>query len=211
MKTMVEFYSGSGRMAEAFRKKGWKAFTIDNKYAANLKADVLALTRQDIIDLCGGEPDALWFGTPCEGFSVAVIGRNWEYSGLDPKPKSESARRSMQLAMKCLEIKSWFPNAVWGVENPRGMLRMMPFMKNLPRRTVTYCQFGERRMKPTDIWTNLVGWNTPPPCKNGATCHDAAPRGSRTGTQGLKNAYERSAYPTQFCDSFVDAVTRGIA
>lgn len=30
----------------------------------------------------------------------------------------------------------------------------MEWMRSLPRYTVTYCQYGDNRMKPTDIWTN---------------------------------------------------------
>ena len=51
-------------------------------------------------------------------------------------------------------------------------------------------------MKPTDIWTNL-NWTPREMCKNGnKDCHhQPAPRGSSTGTQGLKGAYERSMIP----------------
>ena len=39
------------------------------------------------------------------------------------------------------------------IENPRGGMRKMEWMKGLPRYTVTYCEYGDNRMKPTDIWT----------------------------------------------------------
>lgn len=217
---MIEFFSGSGRMAHAFKDKDFFTITVDSKFYPeywsrenyeHYEKDILVLTKQDVLDMtCGREPDVMWFGTPCEGFSVAVIGRNWDVSSGKPEPKTDSARRSMELAQKCIEIISWFPNAKWGIENPRGMLRKMPFMAGLPRRTVTYCQFGERRMKPTDIWSNVKGWVTTEPCKAGDNCHEAAPRGSRTGTQGLKNAYERSAYPYAFCESFANAATKEV-
>ena len=71
----------------------------------------------------------------------------------------------------------------------------MPFMADLPRHTVTYCQYGDSRMKPTDIWTNAYWWQPKPMCKNGAPCHEAAPRGSKTGTQGLCNSVERGRIP----------------
>jgi hypothetical protein len=66
-------------------------------------------------------------------------------------------------------------------------------------------------MKPTDIWTNflssndlfgdskLQGWLPKPICKNGDSCHVSAPRGSQTGTQGLKGNYNRSKVPYQLC------------
>lgn len=79
------------------------------------------------------------------------------------------------------------------------MLRKMPIMADLPRQGVTYCQYGDTRMKPTDIWTNSTKWIPRPMCKNGDPCHVAAPRGSKTGTQGLKGAYERSKIPEELC------------
>ena len=76
-------------------------------------------------------------------------------------------------------------------------------MLELPyRNTVTYCQYGDTRMKPTDIWSNTQ-WVSKPICKNGAPCHVRAPRGAKTGTQGLDGAIERSRIPKQFCEAIV--------
>lgn len=91
----------------------------------------------------------------------------------------------------------------WFIENPRGGMRKMNFMKDLPRYTVTYCQYGDTRMKPTDIWTNHPNPKFKPMCKNGSPCHVAAPRGSRTGTQGLKNSLIRSIIPNELCNHIV--------
>lgn len=55
----------------------------------------------------------------------------------------------------------------------------------------------KERCKPTDIWTNNHSWNPRPICKNGDKCHISAPRGSKTGTQGLKNAKDRGVIPEQ--------------
>ena len=82
------------------------------------------------------------------------------------------------------------------IENPRGKLRKQEMMSQLPiRHTVTYCQYGDFRMKPTDIWTNNLSWNPRPVCKNGDSCHIAAPRGSRTGTQSSMSYEEKSRVP----------------
>ena len=70
---------------------------------------------------------------------------------------------------------------------------------NLMMQTVTYCQYGDSRMKPTDIWTNNDNWIPREMCKNGQPCHISAPRGSNTGTQGLRNNYERSKIPKELC------------
>ena len=79
----------------------------------------------------------------------------------------------------------------------------MDFMQSLPRYTVTYCQYGDFRQKPTDIWTNHPYPMLKPPCKRGASCHESAPRGSRTGTQKLNCSKDRSRIPDLFCDHIV--------
>lgn len=76
----------------------------------------------------------------------------------------------------------------------------MEFMRGLYRYTTTYCQYGDTRMKPTDIWTNIPDPGFKDPCHNGDKCHEAAPRGSKTGTQGLKGSKERARIPEQLCD-----------
>lgn len=58
-------------------------------------------------------------------------------------------------------------------------------------------------MKPTDIWTNSKTWIPKPMCKNGDTCHESAPRWSRTGTQWLKGSKERSVIPEKLCEEII--------
>lgn len=91
----------------------------------------------------------------------------------------------------------------WFIENPRGGMRKMDFMNGLPRYTVTYCQYGDTRMKPTDIWTNHPNPKFKPMCKNGDSCHIAAPRGAKTGTQGIKMTRDRPRIPEQLCEHIV--------
>jgi hypothetical protein len=145
------------------------------------------------------KPDIIWASCPCTAFSVAAIGKNWTKVGDDYIPKNPRAEFGLKLVQKTLEIIEHFNPTYFFIENPRGMLRKMPIMADLPRQGVTYCQYGDTRMKPTDIWTNSTKWIPRPMCKNGDPCHVAAPRGSKTGTQGLKGAYERSKIPEDLC------------
>lgn len=206
MKRMLEVFSGSGRMAAAFHKRGWVAKTIDLFCPADLNADVRSITRKQIVELCGGEPDFIWFSPPCTAFSVASISTHWTGGWRAYIPKSETAKLGLELMRASQRIINWFPNALWMWENPRGVMRKIPMMKHKLRHTVTFCQYGEERMKPTDIWTNVKQWRPRPMCKNRAPCHVAAPRGSKTGTQGLKNAYERAKLPFQLCDEIADLI-----
>ena len=41
----------------------------------------------------------------------------------------------------------------------------MSFMQELPRYTVHYCSYGERRMKPTDLWCNHPDPQFAPPAR----------------------------------------------
>ena len=84
----------------------------------------------------------------------------------------------------------------------------MDFMNGLPMYTITYCQYGDIRMKPTDIWTNYENPNFKPPCKNGDSCHIPAPRGAKTGTQGLDDSIDRARIPDEFCNYIVEICER---
>jgi len=110
-------------------------------------------------------------------------------------------------------IDEWLklnPNFIFYIENPRGMLRKMPFMQRFKRHTVWYCQYGDDRAKPTDIWTNNENWQPRPMCKNGnPNCnHERAPRGSKTGTQGKKGSFDRSKIPNELCLEVMRAVEK---
>jgi hypothetical protein len=130
---------------------------------------------------------------------VGSIGHHWYPNHT---PKTEQAILGVKIVQKTIEIIKEIKPMFYFIENPRGKLRKLDIVKDLPRKTVTYCSYGDMRMKPTDIWTNLK-WTPRELCKNGnRDCHhEPAPRGSRTGTQGLKGSYERSQIPK---DLFVE-------
>lgn len=87
------------------------------------------------------------------------------------------------------------------IENPRGVLRKLGLIP-YERRTITYCRYGDTRMKPTDIWTNLNQWVPRQVCKNGNPDHERAPRGAKTGTQGLEKDKRGAIPPTLFYELF---------
>lgn len=185
----IELFCGTKSFSTVAQSLGHETLTVDNDPTHNpdLCRNIMDINIKIPIDI-------LWASPPCQGFSVACIGRNWNR---DRSPKTASAKLAMDLALKTIEIIEATKPKYWFIENPVGMLRKMPFMQKYHRKTVTYCQYGDSRMKPTDIWTNFVFWNTRPRCSPGAKCHVQAPRGSRTGTQGLKNAKERGRIPEQ--------------
>lgn len=147
----------------------------------------------------------IWASPDCTTYSVAAISKHRirEADG-NLKAKTEYAMLCDQINEHLVHLIQELQPKYWFIENPRGGLRKMRFMQELPRYTVTYCQYGERRMKSTDIWTNHPEPKFKPPCKNGDTCHDAAPRGARTGTQALANRIEKARIPVLLCEHIVD-------
>lgn len=171
----------------------------------SLYTDVLKLTANDVLRLFG-RPDVIWASPDCTTFSIAAIShhrrKNIATGSLDPV--SEYAKYCDLVDRHMLDLIQELHPIFWFIENPRGGLRKMEWMQGLPRYTVTYCQYGDTRMKPTDIWTNHPNPRFKPPCKNGDSCHVRAPRGAKTGTQGLKGSRERSVIPPALCDHIAD-------
>lgn len=202
---VLELFAGSRSIGKVADRLTFEVYSSDIEQFGGIDYVV------DILDFdvtkIPFKPDIIWASCPCTAFSVAAIGKNWTKVGDDYIPKNPRAEFGLKLVQKTLEIIEHFNPTYFFIENPRGMLRKMPIMADLPRQGVTYCQYGDTRMKPTDIWTNSTRWIPRPMCKNGDPCHVAAPRGSKTGTQGLKGAYERSKIPEDLCYEILKSCT----
>ena len=200
----VELFCGTKSFSKVAEKLGHKTYTIDieESFKPDFQIDILNLNKTHLLG-SGSMIDLLWASPPCTSFSVASIGSSWcgNYC-----PKRTETALGMAYVLKTLELIKKLKPKYWFIENPRGVLRKMAFMDGLHRKTVTYCQYGDTRMKPTDIWTNLLSWNPKPMCKNGNPCHVSAPRGARTGTQGLKGAKERGVIPEKLFYEIFEAI-----
>ena len=211
---VLELFAGTRSIGKAFEAKGHEVYSIEwDKQFENidLYADIKTVTAEQIIKEFG-VPDVIWASPDCTTFSIAAIShhrtKNPITGNLDPV--SDYAKFCDEVDKHVLELIKELNPKYWFIENPRGGMRKMEWMMDLPRFTVTYCQYetdkpvNERRMKPTDIWTNHPNPNFKPMCKNGSPCHAPAPRGSKTGTQGLKGSKERSVIPSKLCEHIVD-------
>lgn len=205
---VLELFAGTRSIGRAFEARGHEVFSVEwDKDFENidLYADIGKLTAQDILERFG-KPDIIWASPDCSTFSVAAISYhrrlNKETKSLDPI--TDYAKFCDEVDQHVLALIRELQPKYWFIENPRGGMRKMSWMQALPRYTVTYCQYGEERMKPTDIWTNHPSPDFKPPCKNGDPCHVSAPRGARTGTQGIKGSKDRSRIPVQLCEHIVD-------
>ena len=204
---VLELFAGTRSIGKAFEERGHKVYSVEwDKDFENidLYADIGTITAEDILEKFG-RPDVIWASPDCTTFSIAAISRHRrkdEKTGnLDPV--SDYAKFCDKVDTHVLELIKELKPKYYFIENPRGAMRKMVYMRDLPRYTVTYCQYGDNRMKPTDIWTNHPDPKFLPMCKNGDSCHERAPRGSKTGTQGLKGSKERSIIPPELCRHIV--------
>ena len=211
---VLELFAGTRSIGKAFEAKGHEVFSVEwDKSFDNidLHADIGTLTAEDILREFG-RPDVIWASPDCTTFSIAAIShhrlKNPETGSLDPV--SDYAKFCDAVDQNVLRMIERLQPRFWFIENPRGGMRKMSWMQGLPRYTVTYCQYGDTRMKPTDIWTNHPDPKFKPMCKNGSPCHEAAPRGSATGTQGLKGSKDRSIIPEALCRHIVDICEKHI-
>lgn len=204
---VLELFAGTRSIGKAFEEKGHEVFSVEwDKSFDNidLYKDIGKLTAQEVLEKFG-HPDVIWMSPDCSSFSISAIShhrrKNPITGNLDPI--SDYAKFCDKVDQHCLELIKELKPTFYFIENPRGGMRKMTWMQDLPRYTACYCRYGDVRMKPTDIWTNH-----PNPqfkmCHNGNPDHVAAPRGSKTGTQGLKNSRERSVIPKLLCDYIVE-------
>lgn len=203
---VLELFAGTRCISRSFEAKGHLTYSVewDKKFNnISLYCDVNELNVDKIYCLCNGKPDVIWASPDCTTYSVAGI--SYHRRKVEDKliPISDYAKFCDITNNHLRALIDIINPSLYFIENPRGGMRKMDFIKGLPRYTVTYCQYGDKRMKPTDIWTNHPNPNFKSPRKNGMNCHVAAPRGSQSGTQGLEGSVERSKIPKQLCDYIV--------
>ena len=208
---ILELFAGTRSIGKAFEAAGHEVFSVewDKDFEnINLYEDISKLTAETILEQFG-KPDVIWASPDCTTYSIAAISTHRrkvdkEDGTYNLEPVTDYAKFCDKTNKHVINLIRELNPTYYFIENPRGGMRKMDFMRNLPRYTVTYCQYGDTRMKPTDLWTNHPEPSFRPMCKNGEPCHVAAPRGSRTGTQGLKGAKLRSVIPELLCKHIVN-------
>lgn len=215
---VLDCYAGTGSATEAFYKAGHDVrlveideSLIDSHRKAELIANDMKLVAQNPEQFLGSwKPDFIWLSPPCQSFSMAGSGsgkKRWqavypEHALYGPRiPISEVSKLGCELVLAGLELVQKLQPKYWLMENPTAGLRTMGFMQPHRRWSITYCQYWDTRMKPTDLWGVMPNTFQPfEPCKNGDGCHVSAPRGSKTpgSTQGIVGSKDRGRVPIAF-------------
>lgn len=196
---VLDLFAGLCGWSQPFADRGHEVYSIDldERFAVSSHADILTLRPDDLPWV----PDIILASPPCESFSVLTIGRNWAPGRV---PKTDAARLAIRLVEATRRLIDDLGSPYFVIENPRAMLRTLPPLADVERRTVTYCRYGLPFRKPTDLWGGFppslvlepvcattrgrletddrgLTWTVTP---DGQRCHLSAPRGSRTGIQG---------------------------
>lgn len=212
---MLDLFSGLEGWAGAARARGWQTVTLDiePRFGADYAIDILTVAR---LDHLGGPFDLICASPPCEAFSTGSIGRHWGGGARAYVPKTDAARRALAIVAHTFDLiddyRMRHPGVSYVIENPRGVMRKIA--PRPPTATTWYCQWGERRAKPTDLWTNVDIGHAWPTCHNGATDHDPQSRyyrvrkalGQNGGTQGLPSPEVRALIPIRLATAIVAAV-----
>jgi len=213
---ILELFAGSRSVGNEADKMNHKVFSIDweNYDNIDLVIDIETLKKEQVPFI----PDMIWASPDCTTYSIAACSK---HRMKDRSPKSKYATQCDRVNQHWIKlIKEWLvinTNLVYFIENPRGILRHMTFMQEFKRHTIWYCQYGDSRAKPTDIWTNSETWIPRPECHNykydkqgniiNKHCHhESARRGARTGTQGKKGSYNRSKIPSELCIEILNSL-----
>lgn len=202
----VELFAGTKSFSKVAKYLGHETWTTDNDsiFDCDLTGDILTHEIQDQIMEHVKKSDIVWMSPVCTTWSLSAGNTYWDQFRM---PRSEKAIEGIKMMMFCRLVADYCikNKKIFFIENPNG--RAVWIMDNQYLKRCWYCQYGDTRAKPTNIWTNLNNWN-PKVCKNYNSkqvkgldkkhCHhESAPRGSKTGTQGLKDSVDRSRIPSQ--------------
>jgi hypothetical protein len=149
-------------------------------------------------------PSIVLASPPCTKFSVASLRWYWgKIEGYDGYVPGKQAREHIKLFKKTMDIIYETGTHFYVVENPMGMAKHV--MGDKDHRTY-FCIWNDTdpetgkkpAKKPTDLWYHLpseIEW--PPLVKD---TWELAPRGSHTGTQGIKDKAVRALIPYALSD-----------
>ena len=135
MINVLELFCGTKSIGKEAERLGYNVFSSD--FEPKFEADYTCDIRDFNVNKVPFKPDIIWASPPCTYFSVASIGKHWNK---DHTPKTKEALIGVELVQKTIDIIKYFNPSIWYIENPRGKLRKLPVVKDLPiRHTVTYC------------------------------------------------------------------------
>lgn len=154
---VLEMFCGTKSVGKVAKRMGHDVTSLDieERYKPTILVDVL---KWDYKKFKPGHFYFIWASPPCTEFSIAKT------NGIrDLKTATKIVRRT-------LKIIEYLKPKYFVIENPVGLLRHQPVMKNYMNlmKTVSYCRYGFLYRKNTDLWTNVSF--EPKKCVKGSYC-----------------------------------------
>lgn len=202
---VLDLFAGLGGWSAAFKVRGHEVITIDLDYRFNPTycRDIGQLESLNAF----GKFDIILASPPCNTFSVLTISHYWPN-----KEPNFKAKLMIELTRHTIKLIQDHNPKFWVVENPVGMMRRV---LGKPPISVTYCQYGLKYRKPTDLWGSIPPSFVARSCKVGAPCHVHTHRGHRDFSKGgLKDVgtpAERALIPLQLSLEMCLAAEKDIA
>jgi hypothetical protein len=158
---LIELYSGSKTISKQAESMGFETFTIDNNAALqpDLVADIMTLKAPAIPGQ--GKCLLLWASFPCTWFTILTTSIHWKketysYRKYHYVAKTDQAIYAVKLLEKTLHLINTINPVYFIIENPRGVMRHLPQIRQIPfRHTVSYADYGMEVYKPTDLFHNI--------------------------------------------------------
>lgn len=159
---LLELFKGSGSVGKVAKKIGYSVVSVDFDpiYTPDIETDILNWDYKKYSAERHFIPDYIWASPPCNTYSPLVYPLH-ERDPATAKPISARAKEGTKILYKTLEIIDYFkkknPNLLYCIENPRGMMRKDKKMLKMPYMATTYyCYYGDKKLKPTDFWSNYT-------------------------------------------------------
>ena len=197
MKKFVELFSGSNRLTDMLRSRGYEGVSIDwdHKTKADYHIDIGSIDYDGLCKLVGFEPGFIWASPDCTTYSIAQhVHREPDLVSLSPYGRvcdAYNANLWLNILGRC--------HCPYIVENPRGFYRKMSFVNSPFMLTVCYGDYGTPYPKPTDYFYNDFSFKS----------YIKEPR-SYKGTDRLSNARHgclgRSFVPEDLLNTLCDYI-----
>jgi hypothetical protein len=199
---VLDLFCGLGGFSQAFAESDrWVVTTVDieERFEPDIQADVFELRPSDFDQ----EFDVVLASPPCTRFTKVASSAGHIVDG---QPATPEASDAVTLVYHTIGVVRGVNPTYWFMENP------LAFLRNVigpPKGFVTYCQYGEDYMKPTDLWGVHPAGFEYKSCGYGDDCHKSNPNiryGGRGSVDSMPDdSAERAKVPAELSKSIRDA------
>ena len=196
-KIILDLCGGTGAWSKFYREAGYTVYIITlpewdvTKYYFT-KTHLVFFMADKTLEIPINKIYGILAAPPCTEFSIAKGGKKRDF------------KKGMNIVISCLGIiwKCRYNHKIkfWALENPRGFLRQF---LGKPPFTFEQWQFGDKGIKPTDLW----GYYCQPKItiKNKPTnLTHKFPNGKVNSVEWSKSAKARAITPAGFAKAFYE-------